>query len=435
MKRFFAFVAIAAAFGFASCNPQKGPDEPEVKLFDVTVQLAVDGTPFAVEGITVDVADAAGTATYAPVTDASGKVALTLPVGSYTATATYKTSENGVKTLFSGSTSSILIIESASSYDFTLPLTKVESQQIIIKEVYATGCPAADGSAGNSDDAYVVIYNNSDVEADASQIVFGFCAPYNANGTNKYYTGDNLLYENENWIPAYNAIWWFTSNVTIAPYSQKVIAVFGAVDFTATNPNSVDLSNPEYYWMSNNEISQYSNKKYQVAEGIPATNYLTAVPFNTGNAWALSNSAPAFFIGKMEAATVKAMCEDADNYDRTLGDKPAFYVVKFPKANVVDAVDIWSEANVAKSQVRFSADINSGYIALTNKLGNTIYRNVDAEATKALPENEGKIVEGYADDPSGIDAEASIKAGAHIIYSDTNNSATDFHVRKVASIK
>ena len=38
-------------------------------------------------------------------------------------------------------------------------------------------------------------------------------------------------------------------------------------------------------------------------------------------------------------------------------------------------------------------------------------------------------------DLSGIDAEASIANGAHIIYMDTNNSMNDFHQRKVASLK
>ena len=73
-----------------------------------------------------------------------------------------------------------------------------------------------------------------------------------------------------------------------------------------------------------------------------------------------------------------------------------------------------------------------------------MYRNVDKDATEALPENAGKLVYGYAGgtddvegstDPSGIDAEASIANGAHIIYSDTNNSFVDFHQRKVFSLK
>ena len=80
---------------------------------------------------------------------------------------------------------------------------------------------------------------------------------------------------------------------------------------------------------------------------------------------------------------------------------------------------------VAKSKPRFSADINTGYLVITNNNGYSAYRNVDKEATEALAENKDKLVYNYAGgtddieggstDPSGIDAEASIAAGAHII--------------------
>jgi len=38
-------------------------------------------------------------------------------------------------------------------------------------------------------------------------------------------------------------------------------------------------------------------------------------------------------------------------------------------------------------------------------------------------------------DISGIDAEASLKNGAHIIYMDTNNSTNDFHERLKCSLR
>ena len=84
---------------------------------------------------------------------------------------------------------------------------------------------------------------------------------------------------------------------------------------------------------------------------------------------------------------------------------------------------------------------------MVNQLGHSIYRNVDAEATLALPENAGKLVYMYAlgtfnvttgtgsTDPTGIDAEASMANGAHIIFSDTNDSSKDFHERTVAALK
>ena len=78
---------------------------------------------------------------------------------------------------------------------------------------------------------------------------------------------------------------------------------------------------------------------------------------------------------------------------------------------------------------------------LTNQLGHSLYRNVDKESTEARAENAGKLVYNYAlgvdgsTDPSGIDAEASIRNGAHIYYVDTNNSTNDFHERQRCSLR
>lgn len=82
---------------------------------------------------------------------------------------------------------------------------------------------------------------------------------------------------------------------------------------------------------------------------------------------------------------------------------------------------------------------------MINGFGYSIYRNVDKEATEAVESNAGKLVYSYSlgttdqqdgtTDPSTIDAEASIKNGARIIYKDTNNSTNDFHQRKKASLK
>jgi len=452
---FFALAAFAAfSMMVVACDkPAPTPDpepepepEPEIVLVDISVQLTVDGAAFAVEGINVALADDAGIANYDAATDAQGKVTFKVPYGTYSASATYKMAEDGQRYAFNGANTGISVAENGGTA-FDLPLTKVVSQQIIIKELYCTGCPnsAAGATASYTNDAYVILYNNSDLEADASDIVFTFSAPYNSYGTNKYMTEDgSLFYETLDWMPAYGAMFWFTNEVKIPAYSQIVIAIFGAIDHTLTVAESVNLSDASYYWMSNSEITAYTNKKYAVSENIPAEQYLTGVPISPGNAWTLSNSSPAFYIGKMDSAQAKALCENTDEFDYTMGTSAALATVKFPKANIVDAVDIWSASNLAKCFVRFPADVNTGYVALTNKLGYSAYRNVDKEATEALEENSGKLVYDYAGgtedvegttDPSGIDAEASIAAGAHIIYSDTNDSGKDFHQRKVASLK
>lgn len=457
MKKYFVLVAVTlAALVAVSCDrngkepekpgtetePTTPPDEGP-KTADLVLQLVCAGQNFAVEGVAVDLSDAAGTFSFNATTNAEGKATFTVTAGSYTASTTYKTVDNGKRLVYNGANTSITVAEAGAAVNAEIALNMSESQQIIIKELYSGGCDIGGGKSF-SDDAYVVLYNNSEFEADATDIQFTFAAPYNAHGTNKYRTDDGLLFENADWIPAYGAIWWFTQPVKIPAYSQVVVAIFGAIDHTATYTNSVDLSNPEYYWMSNTEVAQYDNGKYVVSEAIPQDHYLTCSPFTQGKAWTLSNICPAFYIGKASKEEGLRLSTDTENYDHTMGTSAAMNVVKYPKANVIDAVEVWSAANLSKSAVRFPADINTGYVSLTNKLGYSIYRNVDKEATEALAENKDKLVYNYAGgtddvegstDPSGIDAEASIAAGAHIIYSDTNDSSKDFHQRKTAALK
>ena len=438
MKKLFSILSIAAALLFvAACEEPEKEKLPQP--VDITVQLTFEDAPLAIQGIKVALVHSAGTASYEAETDAAGKAAFSVLPGVYNASATYKTVEDGVRFAYNGSNGVAFAmgVDGPSATEFKVPMQRVESQQIIIKELYSTGCQNSAAGAGKtySNDAYVILYNNSEFEADASDIVFGLMAPSNAHATNKFYVDNVLVYDEEDWIPAYSALWWFTSTVKIPAYSQIVVAIFGAIDHTATVVESVNLSNASYYWMSNGELPNFKNAKYAASENIPAANYLTGVQINQGNAWVVSNNSPGFYIGKMAAAEAKALGEDTGAYDTTQGSSAAMAVAKFPKANVVDAVDVWSAANVAKSLARFSADINTGYVTITNNQGHSIYRNVDKEATEALEENADKLVRGYAGDPSGIDAEASIAAGAHIIFSDTNDSGKDFHEREVASLK
>lgn len=447
-QKFNIVVLLSLALLAAAC--EKKPADPLPR--DVSVQLSYNSSLLQVAGIPVTVSDAAGTFTLDAATDANGVASFKLNPGVYSVSATYVTSEDGMRMAYNGSLAAVSVSApgTASSMDskevmlLDLPMTLVESRQIIIKELYFGGCTNPETTKGYTEDAYVVLYNNSDVEADASDVVFGFLAPYNGHGNNKFRVDDNLLYENDSWIPSYGAIWWFTAEVKIPAWSQVVVAIFSAIDHTATVSTSVNLADPSYYWMSNSGVAQYTNKKYAASDVIATNHYLSCYPFTQGNAWAMSNSSPAFFIGQIPFADVDALCKDTENYDHTLGPSAAMNVVKFPKDKVIGAIEVYSQPNLAKSAPRFPADINSGYVAITNNQGYSVYRNVDKAATEALPENEGKLVYGYTQgtedvegttDPSGIDAEASIANGAHIVYSQTNNSTNDFHQRKTASLK
>ncbi len=111
---------------------------------------------------------------------------------------------------------------------------------------------------------------------------------------------------------------------------------------------------------------------------------------------------------------------------------------------ILDGIEIFTSSS-DKNQKRLTSKVDAGQTYLTNKQGYSSYRNVDKKATEAIKENAGKLVYNYnkgtltdnknSTDPSGIDAEASVKNGAIIVYQDTNNSTNDFHQRKEASLK
>lgn len=419
MKKHLALILALASVAMA-CKKQNGPS-----VYELTVQLQFEGKAYTVSGINVTVSDGANDFVLA--SDAEGKAVFRLPPAAYTIEA------STVKDKYALNGRGGVVLEN-SSRPFSLNLVKSTISSIVIKELYSGGCMNDDASKSYTDDAYITVYNNSDTEYDASDLVFGVLGPANAQGDNQYMVDGELVFEKLGWVPAYSAIWWFTSPVKIPAYSQITVACFGAIDHSKTIRASVNLSKPEYYWMSNNDIvDTYDNGKYQVAETIVSTHFLSTKPFSQSNAWILSVSSPAVFIASMPKAEVMALSTDTQGYDTTLGSYAV--CVHFPTAKVLDGIEVWTESNLDESIARFPMACNTGYVSLANQTGHTLYRNVDKDATEAIPGNAAKLVKGYADDPSGIDAEASLKAGAQIVYLNTNNSTRDFHERKVSALK
>ena len=128
-------------------------------------------------------------------------------------------------------------------------------------------------------------------------------------------------------------------------------------------------------------------------------------------------------------------------YDGGNEGNQVYACVKIPNDWIIDAVEVFAAGYQDKCVKRLTSDIDAGYVWLTNYQGHSLYRNVDQEFTEERSENAGKLVYNYSlgvngsTDPSGIDAEASIRNGAHIVYLDTNNSTEDFHERQRFSIK
>ncbi len=412
------------------------------KTVDIEVSLEFDREAYVEEGINVDLRDLNGAASYAAETDANGIAAFKVPAGLYEASVSFAKVELTTKFLYNGVNSQIAVAaESADANKFVVTLTESKSSQLLIKELNFGACPDNEGTKTYGNAKYVILYNNGDTEIDASNICLAYLSPANSNANNKYLVEGKLTYEAQGWLPAPYAIWWFETDVKIAPYSQILVAMNGAIDHTATYTHSVDLSKADYVCYDPDSGYNMPAQYPAPVESIPTSNYLQTFVYGMGTAWPISAMCPAFFI--LEKADIADFVQNTANYDYT--DSEKLPNVKIPSECVVDAVEVFNAAAKDKNNKRFPASIDSGYLMFTAKLGYTAYRNVDKEATEALPENEGKLVYNYAGgtadqvdgttDPSGIDAEASIAAGAHIIYKDTNNSTNDFHQRKISSLK
>lgn len=441
MKKILMFIATVALLA-VSCEKK-----PKSVPVPVTVSLEMNGAAYEAADITVGLRDLNGTASYEAKTDASGTATFTVLPGFYEANTQFKKAEEGKAFVYNAVNSNVAVVQEGENA-YKLSLVESVTNQIVVKELYVGGCTYsiidAEGNPATKtfqNDAYVILYNNSDQPADASDICFAGINPANSYATNKYLTDGKLVYESEGWLPAGQAIWWFQTDVSIEPWSQIVVAIKGAVDHTATYPESVDLSKADYV-MYDPEAGFSNAATYPTpSANIPESNYLQTSPYSAGNAWTLSVICPAFVT--FRSSNPEALSTDSANYDLISGAK--FPCVKVPVADVVDGVEIFAIGKDDTNAKRLTSGVDAGFVHFSNKLGYTVYRNVDKEATEAIEGNKEKLVYNYtggtadledgSTDPSGIDAEASIKNGAKIVYLDTNNSSKDFHQRRVASLK
>ncbi|MDR1680441.1 MAG: DUF4876 domain-containing protein [Prevotellaceae bacterium] len=450
----------AALVGLAvptACEDEITPP-PEVKTFTVSVQLVYpDGFAPAAD-VRVVLRNIATGAVDEAFTDADGVAAFVVIAGIFEATASEERADALYRYLLNGAAGNIVVTEAWTNdppVDITLTVTPVAKPsegdaspygKLVIKELYIGGCQKDDGSGAFQRDPYIVLYNNSTQPAALEGVAFSTCFAHNAHGTNYFFVDNALIYAADNWLPASYGAWYIPGRDTLAPGEQIVIAMNAAIDHTGVYSNSINFASPDYYVAYHPE-SGYSNTTYHPApsEVIPTSHYLRAIRLAgvTANAWTFSVNSPAFFIflprDNVSLIDFSAAPENIILHSSTGSASQG--AIKVPRTWVIDGIEVFQEDRIADSKKRMTADIDVGYIPFTNSYGHTLYRNVDKAATEAILGNAGKIVYDYAlgweesTDPSGIDAEASIRNGAHIIYKDSNNASNDFHQRSRASLR
>jgi hypothetical protein len=331
------------------------------------------------------------------------------------------------------------------SGDTPTPQPEQQEAKLIIKEIAVSGgFKTTEGKSYNWCKA-MMLYNNGGAEAKVKNLAIGTIPPGNAHANNGNYTEDGKLnYEDADFIPMIYGIWYLPTELTVAPYSDVVIAINGAIDHTATAPDAYNLADASFHAMYDPESPYVNANAYPAPfEGIPAEHYWKAAVFGLGNAWAISVMCPNLVLFQFpEGVDPEAYCADKANSWFDGGkETDANYCVKIPKAWVIDGVETYRLTMVDDSKKRVPASIDAGYALYNSNKMYSAYRNVDQAATEAIAENSGKLVYGYDQavegtaEPSGIDAAASIKNGAKIVYQDTNNSTADFHLRATWSLK
>ena len=434
MKRLLQIIIGAALMAACSPSYDETIDTGVLSialLFPETIQGDKDGVRVELKSIGHD-------AIFVDSTDTQGVAHFRVTPGIYEASANVARQQGTNQMLILNGTSGQIIMQGTSEQQASIPMRGSRVSQLVIKELYNGGVMKDDGKNFMYDKCFI-LYNNTSSTAHFDNLCAAFTSPYNSQGTNNWYGADgHLVYEAEGYIPALDGIWYFPGTLQIEPYSQVVVNVHGAIDNTLTYPQSVNYANADYYCMYDPEAG-YTNTSYYPtpSDVIPTSHYLKAVKIGVSNAWALSVTSPALFLFQTPGTTPRAYGTDVTHMTYTPGaaQTDVFKTLRVPVDWIVDGIEVFSAASPNANRKRLTPIIDAGYVALTNQHGHTLYRNVDKTATEALPENSGRLVYGYSADPSGIDAEASIRQGAHIVYMDTNNSSNDFHEREKCSLR
>lgn len=390
---------------FVSCATY----DESIDTYDVSVQLSEP-----VGGIDVSMRDSRSTV-FTSTTDNTGVAHFTLPAGIYQASASKVDEGEFIRTIYNGNLSDF-VVEGPVTKTMTVTTSYITIlNPIIIKEVYCGGCQKDDGSGTFAMDKCIILYNNSSVTMSLDSLAIGMVEPYNAESSTHNFLNNGILeYDDEDWIPAINGIWYFQDGQQIAPYSEVVVNVCGAIDNTPTYSNSINYANSSYYCMydptyTSSDGKSYNNTKYYPTPSplISSSHYLLTVKYGQANAWPMSQTSPALLLFKPQGVTPKDYAEEQENiiYPTGKSGNMVYACLKVPRSWVLDAVEIYNQNKLSDSKKRLTSDIDNGYISFINGFGHSLIRKVE------------KIVDG------------------HNVYQDTNNSTDDFYEADHCSLK
>lgn len=419
MKKILFIIASIVVIGCmaASCaskleDTERNPYAAGTKVVNICLTYPEGATkatePVPIAGATVKVINSTTGVEYQLLTDSEGKCSIALLFGVYKLTASYKgVSEAGVIPIYNVSLGELKVTEDKAApetpLEIALQMEASYTNQLVIKEFYFSGCLNTDGK-NYIPDSYFSIYNNSSDVAYLDSVCFGCADAYNSTakptGWERTDAAGNKIIRDT--IPITEAVWQFKGDGTtyaLQPGEEAIVAFRGGIDHTKVNPNSIDLSKPEYFLCYD---TRYTNKTYHPAPAptLPAEHWLNLLwKQGKANAYPLSQLCPTALIFKIKGTSAKEYINNPNNVTRKPGSSGATTYVQVPASWVIDGVEVM---RTDKEYKRLPTSVDASYAlwpASTPK-GKSLLRKIDEEATAS--------------------------SGGRVIYQDTNNSGADF---------
>lgn len=387
MKALFKLLILLVVTALCSCEESHQPESGELVL---RLQFDTDNAPLIEsETLTVTLVSNEGIV-YTYDVPLQEKIAIRVSSGIYNIMASVKYSSDNIMHFFRGQLSEI-ILQNGESIECDISMTHSQSGQILISEIYFSGCVGASGKT-YFDDQYLILHNNSSDTAYLDKLCLGYVYPLRATNRSPFID----YFEDRSVVS--NFLWQFPGrgqDFPLAPGDDAVVAPNCVNHIALGNSESVDLSK-EGYWAC------YDANANLIKQSPPATpdKRMLNLLWSYGAATSCVSSIldPAFVLFKIKGDEGVYLNEYATHNPQSPSSTAVFMGV--PYSWIYDAVECFDAVNRYK---RLTSAVDGGF-ALQNKgsaSGTSVRRKIDVEITAQM----------------GI-----------TVYYDTNNSTHDFEM-------
>lgn len=390
------FLIIIGAWLFVGC------DKNDINTGVIAKVRVVMPEGVLLDGVAVEWTNGTTGAVYRAKANADGISESLVEQGIYRMTVTQRVANAGeyCEDIFSGSLEQLMVKEAG--IDTLVSLSHVRLSQLVVKEVYYTGC-YTDEQQPYPNDNYLSLYNNSSDTVWLDGICVGMAGPPMATSASEWLNKNPALPE----IPIHRCGWQFPGkgrDNPLAPGCETVIAVC-AVDHTGGkygHSQSVDLSFTDWAFYKETFNPDFS--------GItPGVKPLSLFWLNWTNpiinpSFLLGVSGPGIIVYRMEG-DAEAYAREHLRYVPGKPSKPNNQYLVIPREWVIDYVEcVDGQQYVNFKRVPAVLDKSTVFVSGSSYTGKSLHRKVLR------------------------------KIGGRIIYQDTNDSANDFEER-IPSLK